>query len=174
MKFNKISALKLLATGFVMASLFGCAGPKQKNLDVPDKIFELNITENINFKSYKGLLKVEYEYTLTGGRLDGLHEDRSGVYYHCEGRCVKVKCDDYPFNNGEFEGGLWVSKTEPKTFRLFTVINDDKKIGKGQGALVRGLVLLDIGRVSKHSVISDEPMLEILSEVEMNKVVKAM
>ena len=156
-----------------LVALSGCAGPKAKDLRTPDSVYQINLKGDIDYIHHQGLMKIEYTYTLKSGAYVGSLLGKNGTYYQCEGRCVEILCPEVPFNNGSFEGGLWVSNEEPKTYRFYTVINDDKEIGSEQGMLVRGLVLLDVDRLSKGPKISDESIVESLSVALKNKILKA-
>ncbi len=156
--------LLYIASSFVLAS---CAGPQMTDLKTTEKIYVIQFINNVKYTT--GSKKSDWQFTFHAGKYSSLYEDKKGVYYHCNGRCITIEKKSLNFNK-QFEGGIWVSKLNHNEFRAYQIINDDLKIGENQGALIRSLVKSEIGKHLKKPIIKDEGVIALIGSLLDSKV----
>ena len=108
------------------AWLAGCAiDPDGLNrLETESKFY---LDEPILVSEQKGILGVEWLFTLNSGEYLAVLSDDNSVFCECNGRCVSVLVPRARFNDGLYRGGLYI-KNEGFTSERYSVFTVNQPV----------------------------------------------
>ena len=155
------------------AWLFGCAiDPDRLNtLETESKFY---LDEPLLVSEEKGILEVEWLFTLHSGEYSAVLSDDNGVFYECNGRCVSVLVPKARFNDGLYRGGLYIRNEgfTSERYSVFTVNQPVEGYDPEGAALAEKLFLKDLvesefGKLIIHSNIEDEMVVSKLANFNL-------